>query len=285
MRQSRYALLLVGIMLVWATTAVAGRIESVNETVEMEGAERLVIECDFGAGELYIVPEDIPEAARLKITYDKRHFDYSIDYDPSGDVGYLFLESDTRRASNIRSADNEWDVILSTRHPTELELDIGACEADLDLGGIPLTEVSMDIGAASGTIDFSARNPERMDDLEVDIGASSVELLNLGNANFDRMQFSSGAASCELDFRGEFRGESDVTLDIGLGSAKIILPEGLAVRIEIEGDNWFSSIDFHNDDLDEVDDDIFETPDFDRADDRIVISVDVGMGSADFYFR
>ncbi len=272
-------------MILLALPVWAGNLETANETVEADGAESLVIEIEFDAGELYIIPRDMDDAAKLKVVYDERRFDYDVDFAKKRDVGHLYLESSTRRSRNIDELDNEWNLELSTRFPTELTLDIGACEAEIDLGGIPLTELSLDIGAASGLIDFSSPNPDRIHEMEVDIGASSVEIINLGNANVDRFEFSCGAASCELDFRGEFNGETEVRLDVGLGSTKIILPEDVAVRIETEDDNWFSSIDFHNDDLDEVRDGVFESPGYRRADNKILVEVDVGMGSVDFYFK
>ena len=119
----------------------------------------------------------------------------------------------------------------------------------------------------------------------MDIGASSVEVTNLGNANFEFLSFSGGAASTSLDFLGTIKSSCEASLDIGLGSAKFILPEGLAVRIRTDGDGWFSNVDFHNRDIEEVRDDVYETPDFDDADIRMTIDLDIGMGSADFYWE
>ena len=45
-----------------------------------------------------------------------------------------------------------------------------------------------------------------------------------------------------------------------------------------------SSIDFHGGDLEEVDEDFFETPGFDKAKDRLYLKLEVGMGSIDIYF-
>ena len=85
--------------------------------------------------------------------------------------------------------------------------------------------------------------------------------------------------------RGEYSGESRISLDIGLGSAEITLPENVAVRIETEGDNWLSSVDIHGRVVDEVDDDVYESDDFDSADTRIIVDMSVGLGSVDVYFK
>jgi hypothetical protein len=271
------------LLLLGGITAVA-ETDTVEKSVEMETAEQLSISCEFGAGDLTITPADLAEAARVKIIYDPRKFDYDIDYEVRGSIGHLDMESSTHRRS-IKNAKNRWDVQLSSRHPCELDLDIGACEAEIDLGGIPITDLMMDIGAASGTIDFSKKNPERMEDLDIDIGASSIDISNLGNANFEYFSFSNGAASSTLDFHGDWTGDAMVKLEIGLGSADLIIPKDLPVRIETGGENWFSSIDFHGEDLDEVREGVFESPGFREADDRLTIEMDIGMGSVDVKFR
>jgi len=74
-------------------------------------------------------------------------------------------------------------------------------------------------------------------------------------------------------------------LEIGLGSADIILPRDVPIRVETENSNWLSSIDFHHDNLDEIDDGIYESNDFEDADTRIVLVIEVGLGSIDLYWK
>jgi len=272
------------VVILLAGLSMAGNVETVTEKVDAEGAKNLEVEIDFVAGELLIRGEDIPEAAELKIHYTPRWVDYDVDYKKKGNTGHLYLESELRRSRYDRKAENEWDLVLSTRYPMELSLDVGACEAEMDLGGLRLTELDIEIGATSGTIDFSEVNPERMRELSIEVGASSLEIHNLGNANFERMIFEGGAASCEFDFHGDFRGQSEVELEIGLGSVDVTVPRALAIRVETD-DSWFSSVDFHGLEMVKVDDDVYETPDYDKADDRILFRIEVGMGSVDIYGR
>ncbi|MBD3403350.1 hypothetical protein GF420_10680 [candidate division GN15 bacterium] len=264
--------------------ALAGPIERVKESIEAEGAESLIIECDFGAGELFVHPDDIDQAAILNVTYEPDKVEYLAQYDVRDGVGELFLESEIRGRS-VDDLENTWDLTLGTRRPTELFFDIGACEADMDLGGIPITELEMDIGAASGYIEFSEPNPERLREINIDVGASSVEFRRLGNANFEYLSFDGGAASIEVDLRGEFKGESIADFDIGMGSADIVVPDGVAIRIESDDSGWFSSVDFDNLDVDKVRSGVWESPGFEDASDRLVIRLDVGMGSVDIRSR
>ena len=284
MRRGRATLILIILMLLFATVTAGNRYEEVTEKIDAEGADNIIVNLDFGAGTVRLEPGDIGEAAIVDIYYDARRVDYRIEYENKGGTGYLDLESELKKHRNNDDLDNEWDVVLSNRYPAEIYFDLGACEADMDLGGIPLEMLELEIGAASGEIEFSKPNPRRLKEIIIDVGASSLDLNDFGNANFEYMEISSGAASVRLDLRGDYKGESRVNVDVGVGSMDVILPKGVDVSIETD-DGLFSTIDFHGGDLEEIDDDLYETRGFDSAKDRIKIMVDVGMGSVDFYFK
>ena len=270
------------------SSAYAGRLERVKESVTAKHAKIIEIECNLAAGEFTIKSGDIEEIAEIDIEYDKRTIEYEIDYSERGEKGYLFIDIDHRKNGFFKDFDdleNNWDIVLSDKFEISINLDIGACVADFDFGGIRLTDLDIDVGAASGVIDFSEPNKSRLREINIDAGASSLEMHNLGNANFEYFEFSGGIGSYDFDFRGKYSGESKINIEIGLGAAEIILPRGVPVRVETEGGNWLSSIDFHNDDLDEIDDDIYETEDFKNAKTRIILRLEVGLGSIDVYWK
>ena len=271
--------------LVVCTTLWARGLEHDTQEIDAENAKTVAISGDFAVGEFLVTGEDISAVAVFDIHYDPREMDYDIDYEVEGGTGFLDIDSYSRRNHDLDTEDSQWEIVLSNRYPVTLDLDIGACEAEFDLGGIPLTELSLEIGAASVEIIFSEPNPERLEEISIEAGASSVEMESIGNANFDEFSFEGGVGSFDLDFRGEYSGESEISIELGMGSADIILPRGVPVRVETSGDNWLSSIDFHNDDLEEIDDDLYETEDFDRAKNRIILELDLGMGSIDVYWK
>ncbi|UCG62943.1 MAG: hypothetical protein JSV52_06585 [Candidatus Zixiibacteriota bacterium] len=281
---NRWIVVLAAIMLL-SGSVVADRKEHVSDTVELKNADEVFVRCDLGAGEFTVRSKDMAEAAVIDITYDPRRVEYLVDYAEKRGTCFIDLESEHRSSTNIDTDDNRWDIVLSKKYPTSIEMDIGACDADIDLGGIPLQEFSLDVGAASAVLEFSEPNPIRLEEIDIDAGASSVEIHSVGNANFEYFDFDGGAGSFELDLRGEYSGESVISVDIGLGSADITLPDGVPFRIETEGDNWLSSVDLHNRDMDEVDDDVYESDDFDGANTRITLEISVGLGSVDVYWK
>ena len=284
MRILRNAFGLLVFLIVLSAQVTAGESERLKKVIEPDGATKVDIDIDIGAGVVEIEPVDMDEVAEVDVHYTPPDVRCIIDYDTRGESGNLLLKSKQRNVSFDDDYENDWLIALSTKYETGLFLDIGACEIDMDLGGIPLAELSLDMGASSGVIEFREPNPIRMKELTMDVGASSIELNDLGNARVDFMNISCGAASCEIDFDGDFEGETELELEVGVGSADIYIPDGIEVSIEDDG-GLFSSVDFHGLDLDEIDDDLWETPGYDRARDRLKIRVEVGMGSVDIYGR
>ncbi len=271
--------------LLW-NVSLAGDLEEITKKVDAEGAKTLEVSVELGAGEFTIDVADMAEVTILEAEYDRRYVaDYEVSYRVKGSTGILDVESVLRRRKNIDTERNLCHLTMSTRYPATLDLDLGACEAQVDLGGMPLEELRIDIGAASGEIEFSAPNPSRMEHISIDAGAASLEFNRLGNANFEEFSFDGGAGSFDLDFRGEYHGESMIDIDIGLGSADITLPAGVPVQIITDNGGWLSSVDIHNDDIEEVRGGLWESDDFDGAGTRIIVELDVGLGSVDIYFK
>ena len=74
-----------------------------------------------------------------------------------------------------------------------------------------------------------------MDTLRYDTGASQATLTGLANANFQDMDFRSGAGDYRLDFSGDLQQDADVSIKSGLSSIVIIVPEGTPATVHFEG--------------------------------------------------
>ena len=275
--------LLIAVLL--PATLLAGQVKHETLNVPPEGAKRVEVSVEFGAGEIRLNSGDIQNVVEMEVVYDTRKIDFDHEYQVSNGVGDLMLESSHGDSDDIDTDDHKWDMTLSQNYPLRLDLDMGACEAEMDLGGLQLEEFTLNVGAASAEIDFSSPNPIRLKEIRIEAGAASVEMHEVGNANFEILDFSGGVGSFDLDLRGKYTGESKVTIEVGLGSMDIILPRDLPIQVITEGSNWLSSIDFHRDNLDEVDDDIYESPDFEDAKVRLILEVEVGLGSIDLYWK
>ncbi len=129
---------------------------------------------------------------------------------------------------------NTWDLQLGDV-PVDLSINAGAYQAELELGGVPLRGLTVHDGASSTEVNFDDLNPEVMETLVYETGASSVKLNGLANANFEEMEFNGGAGSYELDFSGDLQRDASVRIVAGLSSLRVSVPAGTNVRVEVGG--------------------------------------------------
>ena len=129
---------------------------------------------------------------------------------------------------------NKWNIQLGD-HPTNLEINAGAYQGDLDLSGIPLTKVRISDGASQGKIRFDSLNPVEMDSFRYTTGASQVDIYGLSNANARNLIFEAGPGSYTLDFSGDLQRDTDVEINYGLGDVKIIIPKGTPAYVTVDG--------------------------------------------------
>lgn len=125
-----------------------------------------------------------------------------------------------------------FDLAVGTARPFSLELDSGASDCVVDLGGLPLTRVQVRQAAGRLRVDFSRPCPGGLGELRVDAGATSLELRNLANAGFSELRVQGGAARCDLQFGGTLRHDARAAVEVGVASVRIAVPGGTPARIE-----------------------------------------------------
>jgi len=130
---------------------------------------------------------------------------------------------------------NEWTLKLGNT-PLNLVLEGGASTANLDLSGVPLANLKITDGASTSRVVFNSPNPQRMQMFEYVSGASGIDLIGLGYANFAQMRFAAGAGSYNLDFSGMLSADASALIDSDAASVTITVPGTTRVRITIGGE-------------------------------------------------
>jgi hypothetical protein len=133
-------------------------------------------------------------------------------------------------SKGLSNITNKWTLLIGDV-PTDLTIEAGAYEGKLDFSGLPLTNLKITDGASQAQVTFDKPNPERMDTLTYETGASNIKLTGLANANFDVMNFRGGAGNFTLDFTGKLTHDAQVNVNGGLGNLTIIVPKGSNARI------------------------------------------------------
>jgi hypothetical protein len=127
-----------------------------------------------------------------------------------------------------------FDLMLGTAQPFALTLETGAGEAQLDLGGLPLTRLIARVGAGKFDLDFSAPNPQLMSMLDLTAGAAGMDVHSFANANCPEIALSGGAAAYTFDFGGRLQRDTHVRISTGLSSVVVTIPSATAATITSE---------------------------------------------------
>lgn len=126
----------------------------------------------------------------------------------------------------------EFELKISTRKPFALSMDLGASDqTQVDLGGLPLTEVDIKVGAGQAKFDFSRTNPQELSAFALKAGAVELSLLGLGNSNARKIDIDGGAASVTIDFGGRLMRDLDASIRAGIASTEIVVPKTTAARV------------------------------------------------------
>ena len=129
---------------------------------------------------------------------------------------------------------NAWDFRLGSV-PMNLTVSAGAYDATMDLSGLPIRRFTVQDGAGEVEVRFDELNPELMDRLSYQTGASEITFIGLANANFDEMNFDGGAGEYLFDFSGELQRDTSVTIEVGLSTVRIIVPSDVAAEVDVDG--------------------------------------------------
>jgi hypothetical protein len=180
------------------------------------------------------------------------------------------------RSSLFRSGatDGEMELTLSNRVPIDLSLELGAVRADIDLGGLRLTDLLVNTGASDGQIRVSSPNPEEMERVELNAGAASFRASGLGYLNAARISLDAGVGDFHVDLAGLRRPETRLEVDMGLGNLEIRVPREAGIRLT--RDSFLTSLDAPG--LEERGD-ARVSSNWDDAAIRVEISVEAAFGS------
>jgi hypothetical protein len=129
---------------------------------------------------------------------------------------------------------NAWDLKLGDT-PLQLTINAGAYKGNFELGGLALKYLKIGDGASDVKVNFSEANKVEMNSLRYETGASTVSLSGLANANFSSMTFKGGAGTYTLDFSGELQRDADVSIESGVSTVTVSVPEGVSARLSFKG--------------------------------------------------
>lgn len=272
-RRGGIALLAALTVLAGADAAEAQSWRSVTMSRQVTDRGPLDVRVKYGAGRFTVGSTADGALYRMRLRYDEDSFEPQAEYD-AGRLR-LGLEGGARSVSLGRGrSGGELDLELARGVPMDLRLEFGAVRAELDLGGLDLTDLALSTGASESIVEVSRPNRERMRSARFEVGAAEFTARHLGNLNAERIEIDAGVGEVILWFNGEWRRDARVSIDMGLGALELRVPEGLGVRLTKE--SFLTSLDSQG--LVKRGDSYYSL-DWERAERKVTIDLNAAFGS------
>jgi hypothetical protein len=232
---SRYPVVVLSIVMMAATAVIAGacgtqpggtpqvgKMQSESKSVDPEDAQSARAQLKMGAGELNLTG-GADQLMEGDFTYNVPDWKPKVSYDVSGDEGELVVRQGGAEGSNLGGeARNEWEIRLNDEVPTDLVVQMGAGESDLDLDSLALTGLRLQMGAGKTTVDLTGDYAKGFDaSIQGGVGEATVMLPSgvgvkakaqggLGKINAEGLERVGDA------YVNDAYGESDVTLNVAV---------------------------------------------------------------------
>lgn len=265
--------LLVAALAVLPQPAWAQSWRTVTMSRQASGQKDLRVQVEYGAGTFRVRSAEQGLLYRMHLRYDEEAFEPRAEL--TGTRLRLGVEGTGNSVRLGKKRDGgEMDLALGRGIPMDLELKFGAVRADLDLGGLTLTDLDLSTGASESTVDVSEPNPAAMRTASFQVGAADFTARRLGNLNAERLSVDAGIGSVSLWFDGSWQQDADVAINMGLGSLELHLPEGLGVKLT--KDSFLTALDSEGM---VKRGSAYYSLDWERATRKVTISLDAAFGS------
>jgi hypothetical protein len=264
----------LAVALATPTLATGQSWRTVTMSRQLQDVDDLSVHVEYGAGRLHIRSVEESLLYRMNLRYDEDAFEPVADF--SGNRLHVGIESVRRSVSLKGRESGELDLELARGVPMDLDLEFGAVRADIDLGGLALTDLNLSTGASESTIDISEPNAERVRTASFEVGAAEFTARHLGNLNAERIEVDAGVGSITLWLNGRWERDARLVIDMGLGALELRVPEDLGIRLR--KDSFLTSLDA---DRLVKRGDVYESRNFDEAERRVTIDLDAAFGSVD----
>jgi hypothetical protein len=259
-----------------ATSVSAQSMRTFTTFRQLHGETRLDADLDYRAGGLRIAPGRTGELYRMNASYDEDRYFPTSSYDAARGAVSLGLRPAGEgglRVISRRQLRQDANVAFSPTVDLDLDLTLGAVQADIELGGLSLSELTMEAGASQAVVRFSEPNLSRCRAAEITTGAAELTVLGLGNSRCDRFALEGGMGKVTLDFAGAWTSSTAAEIKMAVGELTLRLPRKVGVRLTL--DRFLASFDPAG--LVRTGNG-FQSPGYERAERKLDIDVTTAVG-------
>jgi N-terminal domain of toast_rack, DUF2154 len=197
-----------------------GKMQRESKSVDPKNAQSARAQLKMGAGELHLTG-GADQLMEGEFSYNVSEWKPKVSYDLSGEKGELVVKQGSAEGAGLSGdARNEWNLRLNDEVPTDLVVQMGAGESDLDLDSLALTGVNLQMGAGKTTVDLTGDYAQDFEaSIQGGVGEATVLLPSevgvkakaeggLGTIN------AKGLQTVGNSYVNDAYGESDVNLSV-----------------------------------------------------------------------
>jgi hypothetical protein len=197
-----------------------GEMQRESQAMDLENVKSVRAHLTMGAGELK-VSSAADAMMEADFSYNVADWKPEVSYDVNGESGELSVEQGNSEGVRLGGdARNEWDLRFNDEVPTDLVVEMGAGESDLDLDSLTLTGLDLEMGAGETTVDLTG-DYGRGFDASIEGGVGEATVLVPSEVGV-RVRAEGGLGKINAEgFRREGQayvndayGDSHVTLDV-----------------------------------------------------------------------
>jgi hypothetical protein len=203
-------------------TQQVGEMQSESRSIDAQDADSTRAKLQMGAGELNLTggADQLMEA---DFSYNVSDWKPKVSYHVSSEEGELVVKQGSGGGVRLGGdARNEWDIRLNDEVPTDLVVQMGAGESDLDLDSLTLTGLDLQMGAGKTTVDLTGDYEQNFDaSIQGGVGEATVMLPSevgvkakaeggLGKINAEGLQREGEA------YINDAYGDTDVSLNVDI---------------------------------------------------------------------
>jgi hypothetical protein len=261
--------------------------KDLEKNIPFEQISELRVKVEIGVANISFDRVQGNNLLEAKIHYRDRDGEPRIKFETSGKVGYLTIrsnesgdeqEKEVFSKRDLNKGEENWELRFTTKVPIAFNIELGLVDGEVNLSGMQIEDLNLSGGLSDLTLRFDEPNPLSLDEIKIECGLGEFKAEKMGNANFRRLRVDGGLGSIDLDLSGQWRvAEAELRIGVGLGSARVELPENLGVEVNADN-NFLSSISLARD-IRMVRSGIHRSENWSSAEHRLTIDAEVGLGS------
>jgi hypothetical protein len=219
----RRVMVAAGALLACAAPASAQTWRSMDASRQLRDTSPVSVRVEYAAGKLDLKPAADNSLYRASLRYDADRAEPVVNFDGASHTLALGVHLRGMRMANVNDEHDlgSLQAELSGRVPVDLSLELGAVEANLQLGGLRLTDLTLRGGAAEVTARFDKPNLEQLRSMTLQVGAAQVKLFDVANAHVSRINAEVGAGELTIDLGGVLTRDVDITATLAIGGLKL----------------------------------------------------------------